>query len=101
MSHDAPEPADEEVLLWTVEQVCRALACRPSWLYDQVEGRRFPVVRLGRQLRFRPADVNAYLNAQTQPSHERPSTAVPGTGAVPAPSDNRPVQPTDLIVPAG
>jgi excisionase family DNA binding protein len=68
MSQGAPETGGEAALLWTVEQVCRALACRRSWLYDQVEARRFPVVRLGRQLRFRPADITAYLNAQTQPA---------------------------------
>ena len=78
MSHAAPESGEEDVLLWTVEQVCQALACRPSWLYDQVEARRFPVVRLGRQLRFRPADINAYLDAQTQPATTGPPLPSPG-----------------------
>lgn len=61
--------------LWTVEQVCAALACRRGWLYDQVEAGRFPVVRLGRQLRFRPGDVAAYLDAHTQP--DRPAERLP------------------------
>jgi len=64
-------------LLWTAEQVCAALACRRSWLYDEVEAGRFPAVRLGRQLRFRPADVIGYLDAHT--SHARdPERIHPG-----------------------
>ena len=61
--------------LWTPQQVCDALACRRSWLYDQVEAGRFPVVRLGRQLRFRPADIAAYLDAHTDYGR-RPPPAV-------------------------
>ena len=62
--------------LWTPERVCQALACRRSWLYDQVEAGRFPVVRLGRQLRFRPADISRYLDAHTQPATAAPDGGV-------------------------
>ena len=68
MNPKAPETTGETLLLWSPEQVCQALACRRSWLYDQVEARRIPVVRLGRQLRFRPADISRYLDAHTQPA---------------------------------
>lgn len=61
---------EPEPLLWTPEQVCAALACTRSWLYDQVEAGRFPVVRLGRQLRFRPTDITAYLDVHTHPVRE-------------------------------
>ena len=81
MSQHTPEQSDPGMLLWTVEDVCHALACRRSWLYDQVEARRLPVVRLGRQLRFRPADITAYLNAQTQPATTGPQP--PSTGRAP------------------
>ncbi len=60
------EPAaDADMALWTPEQVCQALACRRSWLYDQVQAGRFPVIRLGRQLRFRPAEIATYLDTHT------------------------------------
>lgn len=67
------EPAQPPApLLWTMEQTCTALACRPSWLYDQVEAGRFPVVRLGRQLRFRPADLAGYLDIHSRPAKDTP-----------------------------
>lgn len=69
------EPADTATALWTPEQVCQALACRRSWLYDQVQAGRFPVVRLGRQLRFRPAHVAAYLDTHTQVVASEPPPA--------------------------
>ena len=97
--NEPPTPAGENpVLLWTVEQVCHALACRRSWLYDQVEARRIPVVRLGRQLRFRPDDITHYLTTHTQPATApaagRPSARVPRRRR-----RSGLVQPTDLIVP--
>jgi excisionase family DNA binding protein len=35
---------------------------RKSWLYDAVERGEVPCLRLGNQLRFRPADLAAYLD---------------------------------------
>ncbi len=65
------EPAQPPApLLWTMQQTCTALACRPSWLYDQVEAGLFPVVRLGRQLRFRPADLAGYLETHSRPAKD-------------------------------
>jgi len=70
-----PNCAAEEtsVLLWTPRQVCSALACRRSWLYDEVQAGRFPVVRLGRQLRFRPADITSYLERHTRQAAAPPA----------------------------
>ena len=61
---DATDPGVDGLVLWTVGEVCARLSCRPSWLYDEVEAGRFPVVRLGRLLRFRPTDVAAYVEAR-------------------------------------
>lgn len=55
-------------VLWTPDQVCAAWGCRRTWLYDQVEAGRLPFVRLGRQLRFRPDDITAYVDAHTAPA---------------------------------
>jgi len=60
--------ASGELELLTPDQLCALLQVRKSWLYDQIESGKFPCVRLGRQLRFRREDVNAYLDAQVQPS---------------------------------
>lgn len=72
MSGSDEQPEQTPPVLWTADQVCAALGCRRSWLYDQVEARRLPVVRLGRQLRFRPADITAYLDAHTEPAYDPP-----------------------------
>jgi excisionase family DNA binding protein len=47
--------------LLTLDELVTLLKVRKSWLYDEVEAGRLPAVRLGRQLRFRVADVEAYL----------------------------------------
>jgi excisionase family DNA binding protein len=53
--------ADAELRLLDADDVCILLKVRKSWLYDTVESGAIPVVRLGKQLRFRPADIAAYL----------------------------------------
>jgi excisionase family DNA binding protein len=58
--HDLPD-ADAEIRLLDADDVCTLLKVRKSWLYDTVESGAIPVVRLGKQLRFRPADIAAYL----------------------------------------
>lgn len=47
--------------LLTPDEVCALLKVKKSWLYDTVEAREIEVIRLGKQLRFRPAAVSAYL----------------------------------------
>ena len=47
--------------LLTLDELGALLKVRKSWLYDEVESGRLPAIRLGRQLRFRIADVEAYL----------------------------------------
>lgn len=43
--------------LLTVDDVCRLLKVKRSWVYDAAERGDLPVVRLGRQLRFRRSDL--------------------------------------------
>ena len=43
--------------LLTVDDVCRLLKVKRSWVYDAAERGDLPVVRLGRQLRFRRTDL--------------------------------------------
>ena len=43
--------------LLTVDDVCRLLKVKRSWVYDAAERGDIPAVRLGRQLRFRRTDI--------------------------------------------
>jgi len=47
--------------LLTADDVCALLKVKKSWLYDTVESGAIPAIRLGRQLRFRPSDIAAYI----------------------------------------
>jgi excisionase family DNA binding protein len=58
----SPNAADLELL--TPDQLCELLQVKKSWLYDQVERSTFPCLRLGKQLRFRHADVIRYLESR-------------------------------------
>lgn len=52
--------ADLELL--TPDQVCDLLQVKKEWLYDAVQAGAVPHLRLGpRQLRFRPADIHAWI----------------------------------------
>jgi excisionase family DNA binding protein len=53
-------PAGDLELL-TPDQLCELLQVKKSWLYDQVERGKLPCLRLGKQLRFRQADIHRYL----------------------------------------
>jgi excisionase family DNA binding protein len=54
----APDPLE----LLTPDDLCTLFKVRRSWLYDAVESGELPVLRLGRQLRFRRRDVAQYLD---------------------------------------
>lgn len=67
---------DDELL--TPDEVCAYLKINKDWLYDQVEARRFPHIRLGRQLRFRRSELDDFLDAHSD-GHHTPQEAQPGT----------------------
>jgi excisionase family DNA binding protein len=50
-----------ELELLTPDQLCELLQVKKSWLYDQVERGNLPCLRLGKQLRFRHADIHRHL----------------------------------------
>ena len=56
----AVDAADHLELL-TVDDLVQLLKVRKSWVYDEVESGRLPALRLGRQLRFRPSEIEAFL----------------------------------------
>ena len=51
--------------LMTPDDVCDLLKVTKDWLYDQVQARRIPHVRLGRHLRFQRSGLLEYLTANT------------------------------------
>lgn len=61
--------ANEESLL-TVQDVARRFNVPVSWVYAQAEADKLPHVKLGRYLRFVPAQVEAHLLAQRRGGDE-------------------------------
>jgi len=59
---EAPVAVVPDVRLLNADDLCRLWKVRKSWLYDAVERGELPCLRLGNQLRFRPADIAAYLD---------------------------------------
>lgn len=51
--------------LMTPDDVCDLLKVTKDWLYDQVQARRIPHIRLGRHLRFRHAEMLAHIAANS------------------------------------
>ena len=51
-------------LLLTLPQVAELLQVKPPRIYEMVADRRLRAVKVGRLLRFRPQDVEAYIDRQ-------------------------------------
>lgn len=49
--------------LMTVEDLCVYLGVSKDFIYDQVRDGRLLAIRIARQLRFRPPDVDAFIAA--------------------------------------
>mgnify|MGYP000849891709 CR=1 len=80
MTDPAPDAASAplgvdvgEEELMTVQEVCGLLKVTKDWLYDQVEARQIPHVRLGRHVRFHPAQLRAYLQECSVPGPQGPA----------------------------
>jgi excisionase family DNA binding protein len=58
---DTPQSARWDLDLLTPDDVCALLKVKKSWLYDTVEDGAIEVIRLGKQLRFRPSALLRYL----------------------------------------
>lgn len=50
--------------LLTPSEVATMLAVKPSWVYEACRGDRLPHVRIGRHLRFRAIDIEAWVAGQ-------------------------------------
>jgi excisionase family DNA binding protein len=59
----APDTSAEPLL--TVDDVARMLNVRKSWVYIKTtETRELPSLKIGRFLRFRRSDIEAYIRGQ-------------------------------------
>lgn len=56
----------ESLSLLTADQVCELLQVKKDWLYEQTAGGKFPHIKLGRHVRFRPLDVQDFLQGQSR-----------------------------------
>lgn len=57
--------------LITVKELAELWRVSPEWIYDNVTAGHIPCVRLGRHVRFRPADLATYLEDNTVPQHPK------------------------------
>lgn len=55
----------DNLRLLDVDQVCELFRIKRSWIYDAVQSGTLPVIRLGRQLRFREPELVAFLTGAT------------------------------------
>ena len=56
--------------LLTVEDLCEHLVVSKDFIYDEVRQGRLRASRIARQLRFRPADVEAFVEANAVNGYE-------------------------------
>jgi excisionase family DNA binding protein len=67
-----PEIDHEDGLLFTYAEAAQRLSVRQSWLENAVQHRLVPHRRLGRQVRFTPADLAEIVEqARTAPVRRR------------------------------
>ena len=62
-SHLASASEFEELL--TLDDVCRLLNLKKSYLYHLTHNRRVPFIKIGNHVRFRRSDVEQWLSAST------------------------------------
>ncbi len=74
--------------LLTVDDLCGYLGVSKDYIYDEVRKSRLKATKLARQLRFRPTDVDAYIesNAAVTPGTPRrpslPAMRVPPSSQI-------------------
>lgn len=66
MANTAAE--ESEFTLWDVADTASATGLRPRYIQQIIAERRLPVVKIGRYVRVRPADVREFIRANTIPA---------------------------------
>jgi excisionase family DNA binding protein len=76
-----PGTGDSLPELWDIDRVCAYLACTRHLVYRLTRERRISFVRVGKELRFRAADVAAWLEVESVPTQSaQPKPARPRRG---------------------
>jgi excisionase family DNA binding protein len=64
MNGDVQQPQQIQPLVWKPEEAAQALTVSVPTLWRLVKRQGLPVIRMGRVVRFDPADVQAWLAKQ-------------------------------------
>src|SRR4028118_966287 len=66
------QPTDGRVpQLFSIDEVCKALGMGKSWTYRKIKSGEIPSVKLGRSIKVRREDLEAYLqNQRYKPEQE-------------------------------
>lgn len=59
---------NESEPLWTADEVARFLGLHPQTVYEKSRLGEIPSIKLGSRLRFRPAEIRAWVDAQAKPA---------------------------------
>lgn len=57
----------DALTLLTPAQVASLLQVHPDWVYDECKAGRLPHLRLGRNVRLRPLDLQAWMRGEWKP----------------------------------
>jgi excisionase family DNA binding protein len=63
--------------LWTLEEVCRFLSVKESYIYRLTSEDRIPYTKIGGQLRFNQEQIEKWLRQKAR-NHIRMLTVLPG-----------------------
>lgn len=63
----------ENQLCWTVEESARAVGISRSKLYAEIASGSMPVVRIGRSVRVRKSDLEAWIERHVSPPEPAPA----------------------------
>ena len=59
-----PVEAPEPVQLWTIDQVAHRLNVRSRTVHEYIKSRDLPTLKIGGSLRFKPSEVEAWIESQ-------------------------------------
>lgn len=63
------QPARNELEgLWTADEVAAFVGLHVQTIYEKARLGEIPSLKIGRVLRFRPSEIQAWVNAQANPS---------------------------------
>lgn len=66
----SPVQSVTDVQLWDIDTAARETGLTSRYIRRLVAERRIPIVKIGRLVRLRPADVAALIEASTRPARE-------------------------------